>query len=77
MIQNDPFKVFTFFTELNVSFGARLMIFWDIIVGHFVIQAGFGDLLTFIELHVSALSLPEEEQKWVVLELGAVKSIRR
>ena len=51
VIQNDPPEVFTFFTELNVSFGARLMIFWDIIVGHFVIQAGFGDSLTFIELH--------------------------
>ena len=45
------FKVLAFFTDLNVFFGARLMIFWDIIVGHFVIQAGFGDSLTFIELH--------------------------
>ena len=44
-------KYSLFFTELNVFFGARLMIFWDIIVGHFVIQVGFGDLLSFMELH--------------------------
>ena len=51
MIQNDPSKVFAFFAEFNESFGARLIIFLDIIVGHFVIQVGFGDFLTFIELH--------------------------